>query len=85
MLSRKKALSAIWFNYDLTGTVNLKIITDTGKEKIKENILPEGKNQTQVVLIPNDMQDVYSYTFELYGNGDLTIYGMERVDRTRTR
>lgn len=85
VLSRKKSLSAIWFNYDLDGTVDLKIITDDGKETIKENVLPNGKNKTVSVLIPNDMQNVNSYTFELYGKGDLTIYGMERIDRTHAR
>ena len=85
VLSKKKSLSAIWFNYDLDGTVNLKIITDDGRTKIKENVLPEGKNRTECVLIPNDMQNVYSYVFELYGVGDITIYGMERIDRTHPR
>ena len=78
-------MSAIWFNYDLEGTVSLKIITDDGKEKIKENILPEGKNKTECVLIPNDMKNVNSYVFEIYGKGDITIYGMEREDRTHLR
>lgn len=85
VLSRKKSLSSIWFNYDLDGDVNLKITTDDGKSIVKENILPNGKNKTECVLIPNNMQNVNSYTFELYGNGDITIYGMERVDRTHTR
>lgn len=85
VLSKRKSLSAIWFNYDLKGTVNIKIITDDGKEKVKSNILPKGKNKTECVLIPNDMQNVNSYVFELYGEGDITIYGMERMDRTHTR
>lgn len=85
VLSKRKSLSAIWFNYDLDGVVNLKIITDDGREVIKENILPKGNNRTECVLIPNNMQNVNSYTFELYGNGDITIYGMERIDRTHTR
>lgn len=85
VLSKKKSLSSIWFNYDLDGIVNLKIITDDGKEIIKENILPTGKNKTECVLIPNNMQNVNSYTFEIYGTGDITIYGMERIDRTNTR
>lgn len=85
VLSKKKSLSAIWFNYDLEGCANLKIITDDGKEKIKTNILPIGKNKTECILIPNDMQNVFSYTFELYGTGDITIYGMERIDRTNIR
>lgn len=85
VLSKRKSLSSIWFNYDLDGVANLKIITDDGKEYIKENILPKGKNKTECVLIPNNMQNVNSYTFEIYGFGDITIYGMERVDRTHTR
>ena len=52
---------------------------------LKENILPKGKNKTECVLIPNNMQNVNSYTFEIYGTGDITIYGMERIDRTHTR
>ena len=51
----------------------------------KENVLPTGQNKTECVLIPNELQDVNSYTFEIYGTGDITIYGMERVDRTHTR
>ena len=85
VLSKRKSLSSIWFNYDLDGIINLKIITDDGKECIKENILPKGKNKTECVLIPNNMQNVNSYTFEIYGTGDITIYGMERIDRTHTR
>lgn len=85
VLSKRKSLSAIWFNYDLDGIANLKIITDDGKEYVKENILPKGNNKTECVLIPNNMQNVNSYTFEIYGTGDITIYGMERIDRTNTR
>ena len=85
VLSRKKSLSSIWFNYDLDGQINLKIITDDGRETIKENVLPKGKNKTECILIPNDMQDAFSYVFELYGTGDITIYGMERIDRTNPR
>lgn len=85
VLSKRKSLSEIWFNYDLKGKVNLKIVTDDGKELIKENILPEGTNKTECVLIPNYMQNVNSYTFTIYGEGDITIYAMERKDRTNTR
>ena len=85
VLSKKKALSELWFNYDLDGQINLKIITDDGRETIKENVLPKGKNKTECILIPNDMQDAFSYVFELYGTGDITIYGMERIDRTNPR
>lgn len=85
VLSKRKSLSAIWFNYDLDGTVNIKITTDDGKEKIKTNILPNGKNRTECVQIPNELQNVNSYTFEIYGEGDITIYGMERIDRTHLR
>ena len=85
VLSMKKSLSAIWFNYDLNGTVNLTIITDDGKTVTKENVLPIGKNKTECVLIPNELQNANSYTFEIYGTGDITIYGMERIDRTHTR
>ena len=85
VLSKKKSLSAVWFNYDLDGTANLKIITDDGKFKVKENVLPTGKNRTECILIPNEMQNVNSYVFEIYGVGDITIYGMERVDRTHLR
>lgn len=85
VLSKRKSLSVLWFNYDLNGVVNIKITTDDGKECIKENILPKGNNLTKEILIPNDMQNVNSYTFEIYGTGDFTIYAMERVDRTHTR
>ena len=85
VLSKKKSLSKLWFNYDLDGTVNIKIIADDGKTKEIKNALPEGINQTKPVLVPNDMQNVNSYTFEIYGTGDLTIYAMEREDRTHLR
>ena len=85
VLSKKKSLSAVWFNYDLDGIVNLKITTDDGSQCIKENILPKGNNKTECVLIPNTMQNANSYTFEIYGSGDITIYAMERIDRTHTR
>lgn len=85
VLSRKKSLSQLWFNYDLDGTVNIKIITNDGKTKEIKNALPKGNNRTECVLIPNDMQNVDSYTFEIYGEGDITIYAMERIDRTHPR
>lgn len=85
VLSKKKSLSQLWFNYDLDGIVNIKIITNDGKTKEIQNALPIGKNRTECVLIPNDMQNVDSYTFEIYGEGDITIYAMERIDRTHPR
>lgn len=84
-LSKKKALSSIWLNYDLDGEVNIKITTDDGKEYVEENALLNGKNRTQCVLIPTDMQNANSYTFEFYGQGDITIYAMERNYRTKVR
>lgn len=85
VLSKKKALSEIWFNYDLNGTVNIKITTNDGKEYVKENALPNGKNKTECILIPNKIQNVSSYTFEIYGAGDVTIYGMEKKYRVKVR
>lgn len=85
VLSKKKALSEIWFNYDLDGTVNIKITTNDGKEYVKENALPNGKNKTECILITNEIQNVSSYTFEIYGAGDVTIYGMERKYRVKVR
>ena len=52
---------------------------------MKENVLPVGKNRTECIGMPNEIQNVFSYTFEIYGQGDFTIYGMERVDRTHPR
>lgn len=85
VLSKRKSLSKLWFNYDLNGTVNIKIITDDGKVEEIKNALPEGINQTKAILVPNRIQDVNSYTFEIYGTGDITIYAMEREDRTHLR
>ena len=85
VLSKRKSLSALWFNYDLNGTVNIKITTDDGTQLIKENILPNGNNLTKCVLIPNNMQNVNSYVFEIYGEGNFVLYGMEREDRTHNR
>jgi hypothetical protein len=84
-LSKRKSLSAVWFNYDLEGVVNIKITTDDGKELVKENVFKEGTNKTECILIPNNMQNVSSYVFEIYGEGNLKIYGMEREDRTHNR
>ena len=85
VLSKKKSLTQLWFNYDLDGEVTVKIITHDGRTKEILNALPEGTNKTECILVPNDMQDTDSYTFEIYGKGDITIYAMERVDRTNTR
>ena len=87
VLSKRKSITEIWFNYDLAnnGQVDLKVITDSGKIYEKVNVLPNGKNQTQCIKLPNEIQNVYSYTFEISGQGDFTIYGMERVDRTNPR
>lgn len=87
VISKKLSLSKLWFNYDLANNaiVNIKIVTDTGKEYVKENALKSGRNLTECILIPNDMQDVNSYTLEIYGYGDIRIKAMERVDRTTTR
>lgn len=84
-LSKKKALSELWFNYDLDGKINIKVITNTGKEYVKENALPNGKNKTKCILVPNDIQNYDSYTIEIYGIGDVSIYGMERKYRTKVR
>lgn len=87
VLSKKKSISQLWFNYDLEegGEVNIAIITNDGKRYVKENVLPVGKNRTECIGMPNEIQNVFSYTFEIYGQGDFTIYGMERVDRTHPR
>ena len=81
------SLSKLWLNYDLAedAQASIKIITDDGRECIKENVLKKGINITQDVLIPNDMQYANSYTFEIYGYGDIRIKAMERIDRTATR
>jgi len=84
-LSKPKQLSDLWFNYDLEGTVNLKIITDDGRTEVIKEALQNGVNQTKRVIIPNTIQNAYSYTLEIYGEGNLTIYAMERIDRTNTR
>lgn len=87
VISKKMSLSKLWFNYDLDSkaSVNIKIMTDTGKEYIIQNALKKGINKTECVLIPNDMQNANSYTFEIYGYGDIRIKAMERVDRTNSR
>lgn len=85
VLSKKKSLSQLWFNYDLRGNINVKIITHDGRTKEITNALPEGTNMTEYILVPNDIQNTDSYTFEIYGEGDVTIYAMERVDRTNMR
>lgn len=86
-MSHPKSLSKIWINYDLAegATCNLEMTTDDGRTAIFEDFLEAGENLTKPFLIPNNMQDCYSYTLRLYGEGDITIYSMERVDRTNER
>ena len=53
---------------------------DNESKKIKDK-----KNRIRVSNANNELQNANSYTFEIYGTGDITIYAMERVDRTHTR
>lgn len=85
VLSKKKSLSSIWFHYDLDGEVHLRMMIDDGKVMTKYDVLPKGKNRTECVLIPNEMQNVNGYTFEIFGKGDFCVYAMERKDRTHLR
>lgn len=87
VLSKKKTITELWLNYDLSknSEVNLAIIDNDGNKVVKENVLEPGTNKTVCILIPVSFQNVYSYTFEIYGQGDFTLYGMERVDRTNPR
>ena len=88
VISKKLQLSKLWFFYDLAdnGHVDIKILGDNGKkEHLIENALKPGQNMTEVVLIPNDMQNVNSYTFEISGEGDFRLRAMEREDRTNPR
>ena len=47
VLSKRKSLSAIWLNYDLEGSVNLKIITDNLKplQKTIDHVSPQNLEQ----------------------------------------
>ena len=88
VISKKIQLSKIWFFYDLEngGQVNIKILADNGKkEYLVENALQAGQNMTEVLLVPNDMQQAHSYTFEISGYGNFRLRAMERVDRTNPR
>ena len=88
VISKKLQLSKLWFFYDLAdnGHVDIKILGENGKkEHLIENALKPGQNMTEVVLIPNDMQNVNSYTFEISGEGDFRLRAMEREDRTNPR
>lgn len=88
VISKKLQLSKLWFFYDLaeSGNVDIKILVDNGKkEHLIKNALPTGQNMTKVVLIPNEMQNVNSYTFEISGVGDFRLRAMEREDRTNPR
>lgn len=88
VISKKIQLSKIWFFYDLAegGKVDIKILADNGKKvHLIENALPTGNNMTEVIQVPNDMQNVNSYTFEISGLGDFRLRAMERVDRTNPR
>ena len=88
VISKKLQLSKLWLFYDLaeSGNVNINIIGDNGKKThLIENALPVGQNMTKVVQIPNEMQNVNSYTFEISGKGDFRLRAMEREDRTNPR
>lgn len=88
VISKKLQLSKLWFFYDLSenGNVDIKILADNGKkEYLIKNALPTGQNMTKVVQIPNEMQNVNSYTFEISGTGDFRLRSMEREDRTNPR
>lgn len=88
VISKKIQLSKIWFFYDLAenSKVDIKILADNGKKvHLIENALKPGNNMTEAILVPNDMQNVNSYTFEIRGYGDFRLRAMERVDRTNPR
>lgn len=88
VISKKIQLTKIWFFYDLEdgGQVDIKILADNGKkEHLIANALKPGQNMTEVILVPNDMQQANGYTFEISGYGDFRLRAMERVDRTNPR
>ena len=88
VISKKIQLTKIWFFYDLdkNGKVDIKVLADNGKKEfLIENALPTGSNMTEVIQVPNDMQQAHSYTFEISGEGDFRLRAMERIDRTNTR
>lgn len=88
VISKKIQLTKIWFFYDLedSGKVDIKILADNGKkEHLIKNALKPGENMTEVIQVPNDMQNVNSYTFEILGQGNFRLRAMERVDRTNLR
>ena len=88
VISKKLQLSKLWFFYDLekSGKVDIKILADNGKKEYKvENALTPGENMTEVILVPNNMQQANSYTFEISGHGDFRLRAMERIDRTNPR
>lgn len=88
VISKKLQLSKLWFFYDLEddGEVDIKIIVDNGKKEYTvKNALKPGENMTEVILVPNDMQQAHGYTFEISGHGDFRLRAMERIDRTNPR
>lgn len=88
VISKKIQLSKVWFFYDLAedANVDIKIIADNGKkEHLIQNALKPGKNMTENIIVPNNMQNVNSYTFEISGKGDFRLRAMERVDRTNPK
>lgn len=88
VISKKIQLTKLWFFYDLeeNGQVDIKILVDDGKkEYIVKNALKPGENMTEVILVPNYMQQAHGYTFEISGHGDFRLRAMERIDRTNTR
>lgn len=88
VISKKLQLSKLWFFYDLEneGEVDIKIIVDNGKkEYMIKNALKPGQNMTEVILVPNNMQQANGYTFEISGHGDFRLRAMERIDRTNPR
>lgn len=88
VISKKIQLSKIWLFYDLenNGQVDVKILVDNGKKEYTvKNALKPGENMTEVMQVPNDMQQANGYTFEISGYGDFRLRAMERIDRTNPR
>ena len=84
-VSKKKCLKEIWLSYDLNGEANIKISTNKSTSVELEDVLEEGNNKVQCILVPYTLENIDNYTIEIYGSGNIIIKNIERKYRIKRR
>ena len=86
LVSKKKSLKELWISYDLDGEASIKISTDDGNTCVLEDVLEEGTNKIQCLLVPyQNMQNKNSYTIEIIGKGNIVLKQLERKYMVKVR